>query len=71
MARQLASSAAAALARVQDAPAASLREGNVPSDLKLGLITPIYKGGARDKLRNYRPVTLTSHVIKVFEKLVA
>ena len=49
----------------------SLRERNVPSDLKLGLITPIYKGGARDKPQNYRPVTLTSHVIKVFEKVVA
>jgi hypothetical protein len=48
-----------------------LREGNVPRYLKLGLIAPIYKGGARDKPQNYRPVTLTSHVIEVFEKVVA
>ena len=39
--------------------------------MKLGLITPIYKGGSRCEAKNYRPITLTSHLIKVFERVVA
>ena len=31
---------------------------------------PIYKGGSRGEARNYRPVALTSHIIKVFEKVL-
>jgi hypothetical protein len=50
---------------------ASMMEGIILEGLKVGLITPIHKGGARDRPQNYRPVTLTSHVIKVFEKVVA
>jgi hypothetical protein len=48
----------------------SVRTGDIPSALKRALITPIYKGGARDQPCNYRPVALTSHIIKVFEKVV-
>jgi hypothetical protein len=50
---------------------ASMMEGIIPEGLKVGLITPIHKGGSRDRPQNYRPVTLTSQVIKVFEKVVA
>jgi hypothetical protein len=49
---------------------ASITEGIIPEGFKVGLITPIHKGGPRDRPQNYRPVTLTSHVIKVFEKVV-
>jgi hypothetical protein len=48
----------------------SLREGQIPLELKMAHITPIYKGGGKNKPSNYRPVALTSHVIKVFEKVV-
>ena len=48
----------------------SLDSGLVPNDCKLGLITPIYKGGERGEPKNYRPVTLTSHLIKIFERIV-
>ena len=35
------------------------------------LITPIYKGkGSKCKAVNYRPISLTSHVIKVFERVI-
>ena len=49
---------------------ASLDTGVIPPLLKEGLITPIYKGGDRTEPKNYRPVTLTSHVIKVFERTI-
>ena len=48
----------------------SLRTGVIPTPLKVGTICPIYKGGDRTKPKNYRPVTLTSHVIKIFEKVI-
>ena len=35
------------------------------------MVTPIHKGGDRGLCGNYRPVALTSHVIKVFERLIA
>ena len=49
---------------------ASLTSGQIPAELKRGLITPIYKGGDRGSPQNYRPVTLTSHIIKCFEKII-
>ncbi|KAK4324726.1 hypothetical protein Pmani_004649 [Petrolisthes manimaculis] len=48
----------------------SLHTRVIPPILKEGFITPIYKGGDRTEPKNYPPVTLTSHVIKVFEKMV-
>ena len=49
---------------------ATLDSGSIPRALKTGIITPIHKGGDRTQPQNYRPVSLTSHVIKVFEKIV-
>ena len=34
------------------------------------MISPIHKGGSRSAPKNYRPVALTSHLIKVFERVV-
>ncbi|XP_076049045.1 uncharacterized protein LOC143029837 [Oratosquilla oratoria] len=45
----------------------SVKEGTIPSALKEGLITHIFKGGLRGMVPNYRPLCLTSH-IKVFER---
>ena len=44
--------------------------GRVPALLKRAIITPIYKSKARSCAANYRPVALTSHLIKVFEKII-
>ena len=48
----------------------SLLEGVVPDKLKRSLITPIHKGGNKSEPANYRPISLTSHLIKLFEKVL-
>ena len=49
----------------------SLDTGYIPTLLKSSTITPIYKDGPiKHQAKNYRPVALTSHLIKVFEKLL-
>ena len=48
----------------------SLNTGEIPDSLKLSNITPIYKDGNRKEPKNYRPVALTSHLSKLFEKVV-
>ena len=48
----------------------SLDQGSIPSDLLLVLICPVHKGGSRGIPKNYRPVALTSHIVKVFERVI-
>ena len=48
----------------------SLESGHLPQDWKTGFITPIYKKGNKTKVNNYRPVCLTSVVIKLFESII-
>ena len=48
----------------------SLDAGHVPSILKSAHIIPIHKGGCRGTPKNYRPIALTSHLIKIFEKVI-
>ena len=48
----------------------SLQEGTVPNDWKLANITPLHKNGSRSSPENYRPISLTSVVSKIMEKLV-
>ena len=48
----------------------SLRTGQIPDVCKTATITPIHKGKSRAVPKNYRPVALTSLLIKVFEKVV-
>ena len=46
------------------------QSSNIPEKLKFSLIPPIHKGGSKSEPANYRPVALTSHIIKVLEKVV-
>ena len=48
----------------------SLDEGVVPQMLKTANVIPIHKGGSRGVPKNYRPIALTSHLIKIFEKVL-
>ena len=48
----------------------SLDSGEIPGLLKSSKISPIHKGGLKSVPKNYRPVALTSHLIKTFEKII-
>merc|ERR1712142_1351967 len=48
----------------------SLRIGEIPIILKTANIVPIHKGDSRGEAKNYRPVALISHIIKIFEKVL-
>ena len=48
----------------------SLDEGEVPKIHKHQTIVPIFKKDSKAKPENYRPVSLTSHILKVFERVL-
>ena len=48
----------------------SLVKGSIPSCYKSQLITPVHKKGSKALPANYRPVSLTSHIIKIFERVM-
>ena len=48
----------------------SLWAGTLPDDWRKANVTPIFKKGSRHSLSNYRPVSLTSLVVKVLERLI-
>ena len=48
----------------------SFKEGKVPTSWKEGHISAIFKKGDKTQASNYRPVSLTSVIVKLFEKLV-
>jgi hypothetical protein len=50
---------------------ASLMRASLPRDWKMAAITPIHKGGSRAVALNYRPVSLTSVVLKILERIIA
>lgn len=49
---------------------ASFRQHTLPKSWLSGVITPIYKKGNRLDASNYRPITLTSVVCKLMERVV-
>ena len=48
----------------------SFSDGTVPDQWKLADIIPLHKKGPKNQRENYRPVSLTSVVCKVCEKIV-
>ena len=48
----------------------SLQSGIFPDDLKNAIVTPIYKNGDKSDCSSYRPISILSIIVKVFEKLV-
>jgi len=47
-----------------------MKSGQVPADWKEANVVPLFKGGCRNVATNYRPVSLTSQLSKVFETIV-
>ena len=48
----------------------SIATGKLPEGTALAYITPIYKGGIKSDPANYRPVSLTNHLTKIFERIL-
>ena len=48
----------------------SLETGIIHPEFKYQTITPVYKKGSKAKPENYRPISLTSHLIKIFERVL-
>ena len=48
----------------------SYETGNIPDILKLALVSPIHKGGSRAEACQYKPISLTSHIVKVMERML-
>ena len=46
----------------------SFDSGEVPAFYKSSLVCPLYKKGSHATASNYRPVSLISHIIKIFER---
>ena len=48
----------------------SFASGQLPQDWKLANVVPVHKKGDKADIENYRPISLTSLVMKVMEKIV-
>ena len=48
----------------------SFQQGIFPGQLKTARVTPIHKEGSKQKVENYRPISLLSSFSKVYEKLM-
>ena len=48
----------------------SLDTGVVPDAYKLSYVAPLHKKDSRAYPENYRPISLTSHIVKVFERVL-
>lgn len=47
-----------------------LRKGIFPKVLKKSQIRPIHKGGTRDRIENYRPISILPSLSKILEKII-
>ena len=47
-----------------------ISRGTLPKEWRTGFVIPIFKKGSRSECSNYRPITLTCSICKVFERLL-
>ena len=48
----------------------SIEKAELPAIWKKAVVSPIYKGGPRDEVNNYRPVSITSILCKCLEHII-
>ena len=48
----------------------SIDKGTIPDKLKLGWITPLWKGSDSQDPEDYRPIFLTAHLGKIIERII-
>ena len=48
----------------------SFHSGYIPSEWKLGNVVPVFKKGDKSLVENYSPISLTSLIMKTFEKCI-
>jgi hypothetical protein len=48
----------------------SFRLGYIAKQFKHQIVTPIHKKSSKAEAANYRPIALTSHLIKIFERII-
>ena len=48
----------------------SMETGEVPQSFKEAIVTPIFKGGDNLDPKSYRPISLTSHLVKIMERVI-
>ena len=49
----------------------SIQRGSMPQDWRDANITPLFKKGFRTLASNYRPISLTSQVVKILERILS
>ena len=49
----------------------SFESGILPKDWKCANITPVFKKGCKSDASNYRPISLTSQVVKILESIIS
>ena len=48
----------------------SYNTGIIPKEWKVANVVPVHKKGSKSDVKNYRPISLTSLIVKVFERVV-
>ena len=48
----------------------SYNSGSLPGDWKVANVVPVHKKGSKENIENYRPISLTSLVMKAFERIL-
>ena len=48
----------------------SLQSGQLPLDWKCANIIPVFKKGVKSEASSYRPISLTSQIIKILESII-
>lgn len=48
----------------------SIENCTFPENLKIAIVTPLYKGGDHKYVNNYRPISILNNFSKILEKII-